>query len=75
MEEMKIALSGINLSHLLGEFHMPPIAFSDDQLHTVMRAAGVLNVADRDDFLRTVAHALAGRELGDGIVARVCAEA
>ena len=54
---------------------MPPIALSDDQLHTVMRAAGVLNVADRDDFLRTVAHALAGRELGDGIVARVCAEA
>jgi len=54
---------------------MPPIALSDSELDTVMRAAGVLNVADRDNFLRDVATGLAGRELGDGIVARVCAEA
>jgi len=40
-----------------------------------MRAASVLNTFDRDDFLRAVAHELAGREpLGDGIVGRVCAE-
>jgi len=52
-----------------------PLALSDDQLSAVMRAAGTLNVADRDDFLRVVAAALAGRELGDGLVGRVCAEA
>jgi hypothetical protein len=43
-------------------------------LDTVMNAARVLNVYDRDDFLRAVAHELAGRELGDGVVGRVCAE-
>ena len=49
-----------------------PIALTDSQLETVMRAAGVLNVYDRDDFLRAVAEQLSGREpLGDGIVARV----
>jgi hypothetical protein len=53
---------------------MSPIALSDSELSTVMRAAGVLNVADRDDFLRAVAHELAGREIGDGIVGRVVAE-
>ena len=51
-----------------------PLALSDSQLETVMRAAGVLNIYDRDEFLRAVAHELAGRELGDGIVGRVCAE-
>jgi hypothetical protein len=50
------------------------LALSDNQLETVMRAAGVLNIYDRDEFLRAVAHELAGRELGDGIVGRVCAE-
>jgi len=54
---------------------MSPIRLTDDQLSTVMRAAGALNVYDRDDFLRAVATELAGRELGDGIVGRVCAEA
>jgi hypothetical protein len=49
------------------------LSLSDDQLSTVMRAAGALNVADRDPFLRAVA--LAGREIGDGVVGRVCAEA
>jgi hypothetical protein len=51
-----------------------PIALSDNQLDTVMRACAALNVADRDAFLRAVAFALAGRELGDGLVARTCAE-
>jgi hypothetical protein len=53
---------------------MSPIRLTDSQLETVMRAAGALNVYDRDDFLRAVAQELAGRELGDGIVGRVCAE-
>src|SRR5262249_46664045 len=53
---------------------MSPIALSDSELATVMRAAAVLNVADRDPFLRAVADALAGREFGDGIVSRTCAE-
>jgi len=35
---------------------MSPIRLTDDQLSTVMCAAGVLNVADRDAFLRSVAH-------------------
>ena len=51
-----------------------PLALSDSQLDAVMRAASVLNIYDRDEFLRAVAHELAGRELGDGIVGRVCAE-
>jgi len=42
-----------------------PIALSDTQLDTVMRAAGALHVADRDPFLRAVASVLAGREIGD----------
>jgi hypothetical protein len=50
------------------------LSLSVDQLNTVMRAAGALNVADRDPFLRAVAHALAGREIGDGVVGRTCAE-
>jgi hypothetical protein len=53
----------------------PPIALSDDQLSTIMRAAATLAVADRDAFLRSVSFALAGREIGDGVVGRVCAEA
>ena len=53
---------------------MRPIALSDSQLDTVMRACAALHVADRDDFLRMVAQTLAGREIGDGLVGRVCAE-
>jgi len=53
---------------------MSPIRLSDSELDTVMRAAGTLNVYDRDNFLRAVAQTLAGRELGDGLVGRVCAE-
>jgi len=54
---------------------MSPIRLTDSELSTVMRAAGALNLADRDSFLRAVATELAGREIGDGSVARVCAEA
>ena len=51
-----------------------PLQLSDDQLSTVMNAARVLNVYDRDGFLRAVAHELSNREIGDGVVGRVCAE-
>jgi hypothetical protein len=53
---------------------MSPIALTDNQLSTVMRAAGALHVSDRDAFLRAVAATLATREIGDGTVGRVCAE-
>src|SRR5262245_36256880 len=70
------AESGVNPKHLrFSRPVMSPIRLSDSELNTVMRAAAVLNIADRDPFLRAVAESLAGRELGDGIVARVCAEA
>jgi hypothetical protein len=52
-----------------------PLALSDDQLDTVMRAARVLAPADRDAFLKDVARALDGREIGDGLVRRICTEA
>jgi hypothetical protein len=52
-----------------------PLALSDSEITTVMSAAAVLNVADRDAFLRGVAAALQQLpELGDGAVARVCRE-
>jgi hypothetical protein len=50
------------------------IALSDDQLTTIMRAAGPLDPHNRALFLEDVAHALQGREIGDGTVARICAE-
>jgi hypothetical protein len=46
-----------------------PISLSDEQLSAVMRAAAVLLPADRDPFLRALAHRLRGEtELGDGVV-------
>jgi hypothetical protein len=52
-----------------------PLALSDSELDTIMRAARVLAVADRDSFLHAVAFALQQQpELGPGIVARVAAE-
>jgi len=53
---------------------MPPLALTDDQMTQVFRCAAPLGPADRSDFLRGVAEALAGRELGDGVVQRVCRE-
>ena len=50
-----------------------PLALSDDQMDAVLLAAGPLDPDLRSDFLRDVAAALRGCELGDGAVARVCA--
>jgi hypothetical protein len=53
-----------------------PLALSDQQLDTVMRAAAPLQPIDRDAFLVLVAARLRGVEMiGDGVVARVCKEA
>jgi hypothetical protein len=55
---------------------MPPLALTDSQLDAVYRAAGPLAPAVRPAFLELVAQSLAGAgEIGDGTVARVCAEA
>jgi hypothetical protein len=53
---------------------MRPLSLSNAQLDAVFAAAQPLNVADRDLFLRDVARALDGQELGDGTVARTCHE-
>jgi hypothetical protein len=54
---------------------MKPIALSNTQLDTIFRLAGPLPPPDREAYLREVAAALDGREeIGDGFVARVCAE-
>jgi hypothetical protein len=50
-----------------------PLRLTDDQLAAVLRAAEPLAVGDRDAFLRDVAAALQGQELGDGTVYRVIA--
>jgi hypothetical protein len=51
-----------------------PLALSDDQLTTIMRTAQPIAPNLRPAYLEAVARALHGRELGDGLVARVCAE-
>jgi hypothetical protein len=52
-----------------------PLALTDAQLDAVYRAAGPLAPAVRGAFLELVAQSLAGAgEIGDGTVARVCAE-
>ena len=48
---------------------MRPLALSDLQLDTIMRAAGPLPPAQRAAFLHDVAAARNGHELGDGLVA------
>jgi hypothetical protein len=53
----------------------PPLSLSDNQMDAVMAAAGPLEPHDRSRFLEDVASALRYHgELGDGIVARVCAD-
>jgi hypothetical protein len=53
----------------------PPLALTDDQLATVLRAAEPLHPHDRTDFFAAVAQVLAGQAvLGDGVVARTCRE-
>jgi hypothetical protein len=51
-----------------------PLALTDDQLATVFDAATPLLPADRNLFLRDVAAALDGQQIGDGLVARTCRE-
>jgi len=51
-----------------------PLALSDDQMTAILRAAEPLDPDRRSDFLRDVAQALQGRELGDGLVGRICSE-
>ena len=51
-----------------------PLALTDEQLTAVMHAAEPLAVGDRDAFLRDVAAALRGRQLGDGMVYRTIAQ-
>jgi hypothetical protein len=52
-----------------------PTVLSYTQIDTILRLAGPLSPQDRDVYLREVAAALDGREeIGDGFVARVCAE-
>jgi hypothetical protein len=53
---------------------MPPIALTDNQLDMVTLAAAPLHPNQRGAFLQLVATALRGRVIGDGLVARVCAE-
>ena len=50
-----------------------PLRLTDDQLNAIMRAAEPLVRADRGPFLEAVAGELQGQEIGDGLVARVCA--
>jgi hypothetical protein len=53
-----------------------PLALTDSQLDIVFRMAAPLLDVDRSAFLEDVARALAELpEIGDGIVARVCAQA
>ena len=49
-----------------------PLGVSDDQLNMIMRASEPLLPADRDAFLRALAHALRAepQPLGDGSIGR-----
>jgi hypothetical protein len=55
--------------------HMPaPLAFSDEQLDAILRAAGPLAPGDRTGFLEEIAAKLDGQPLGDGIVFKTIRE-
>jgi hypothetical protein len=45
-----------------------PVAFSEEQLDAITRAAQPLAPAERQRFLEAVSAALQGREIGDGTV-------
>jgi hypothetical protein len=51
-----------------------PLALFDDQMSCILRMAAPLAIDDRANFLHDVARELDGRELGDGVVGRVCRE-
>jgi hypothetical protein len=48
---------------------MPTLRLSDCELDIIMNACRPIAPERRDAFLHAVAQALAGRELGDGVVA------
>jgi hypothetical protein len=52
-----------------------PIALSDNQLDIVMRHAEPLPAADRDCYLHRVKSLLHDQVIGNGAVARACAQA
>jgi hypothetical protein len=54
---------------------MSPLKLTDDQMSQVLRSAEPLRPSARSAFLRDVAQALNGHELGDGAVMRACREA
>ena len=51
-----------------------PLALTDAQLDQLLRYAQPLDPEDRGKFLTEVAQKLNGYEVGDSILARVCAE-
>src|SRR5215472_9526071 len=57
-----------------GAASMPPLPLTDEQLDAVMRAAAPLQPRDRDPFLRDVANALQGHEIGPGLLHRIVCE-
>ena len=53
---------------------MTPIRLTDEQMHEVRQAALMVPIDLRGAFLERVAAALAGQQLGDGLVHRVAYE-
>ena len=51
-----------------------PAELTENQLYTILRAMRPLPIADQDRFYDDVVDALAGLEIGDGVVARICRE-
>jgi hypothetical protein len=56
------------------EVCVTPIKLSDSELDSVLAAARPIAIERRDAFLQQVAAELQGREVGPGIVHRICAE-
>jgi hypothetical protein len=50
------------------------LALTDDQMDMLLHFAAPLHPDVRPAFLESVAQALAGQQLGDGLISRVCAE-
>jgi hypothetical protein len=54
---------------------MPPLALTDDELTAVMNLAAVVPIQHRDEFLKSLAEALATcPEVGPGVVFREAAK-
>jgi hypothetical protein len=56
-----------------GGHAMPPYALDDEQLAQVWAAAAPLPAECRAEFMQAVATALAGQEIGPGVVYRITA--